>query len=183
MICKFYKLLNNPLRVDLLVRVHKSRDGFNVSLLADEMQKSGLCLSGVSQYLKQLEDFGVIKRMREGRYVNYVGDVRNADPRVRAAVELIVANESKRMEFRGVYAAMMNPFRARAIALVAESDEMTGEELCEKTNHQLKYLKRDLKEAVDTGLIVADDSDPYAAVYRYQAPDNPIARRLVELCF
>ena len=39
MITAFYKLLNNSLRVDLLVRINTSKEGVNVSILAEEMER------------------------------------------------------------------------------------------------------------------------------------------------
>lgn len=183
MITAFYKLLNNSLRVDLLVRIHTSKECVNVSILADEMEQSGLGVSGVSQYLKQLEAFHVIRRERAGRYVNYLPDLSAADPKVCAAVKLIVANEKKRQDFEGVFAALMNPFRARVVAAVAAAGEISGEEICEKTNHQMKHLKRDLQEAVEAGILDPSDSEPRAAVYRYRPPVDSTARQLVELCF
>lgn len=182
MVSAFYKLLKNPLRVDLLVRIHTSKEGVNVSILADEMERSGLGVSGVSQYLKQLEAFHVIRRERAGRYVNYLPDLSGADPKVGAVVKLIVANAKKRLAFKGVFAALMNPFRARVVAAVAAAGEISGVEICEKTNHQMKYLKRDLQEAVEAGILDPSDSEPRAAVYRYRPPADPTARRLVELC-
>lgn len=183
MVSAFYKLLNNPLRVELLARIHTSRDGVNVSILADEMEQRGLGVSGVSQYLKQLEAFRVIRRERAGRYVNYIPTLQGADPKIAEAVELIVKNPGKRKSFEPIFAALMNPFRARVVAAIAAAGEISGEEICEKTNHQMKYLKRDLQEAVDAGLIDPNDSDPQAAVYRYLPPTDQIARRLVELSF
>lgn len=183
MITAFYKLLNNSLRVDLLVRINTSKEGANVSILADEMEQSGLGLSGVSQYLKQLEAFHVIRRERAGRYVNYLPDLSKADLKVCAAVELIIANAKKRKSFEGIFAALMNPFRARVVAAVAAAGEISGEEICAKTNHQMKYLKRDLQDAVEAGILDPSDSEPRAAVYRYHPFEDPAARRLVELCF
>ena len=89
--CEMCKLLNNRLKLEILVRVFESEDGINVGYLADDMQNSGLGLSGVSQYLKQLERLGVVRRVRAGRYVNYEMDLRRADPKVRTAVEAIFA--------------------------------------------------------------------------------------------
>ena len=55
MICELCKVCNNPLKLEMLVRIHSAKDGVNVGILADEMGSRGLVLSGVSQYLKQLE--------------------------------------------------------------------------------------------------------------------------------
>ena len=66
-ISELCKLLHNPLRLEILRRVYDAKGGVNVGYLADEFTDSGLGLSGVSQYLKQLERIGVVKRERAGR--------------------------------------------------------------------------------------------------------------------
>ena len=69
------------------------------------------------------------------------------------------------------------------VAAVAAAGEISGEEICEKTNHQMKYLKRDLLAAVEAGILDPDDSDLRVAVYRYRPPKDSVARQLIELCF
>lgn len=182
MICELCKVLNNPLKLELLLRVHSVRDGANVGVLADEMSRRGLVLSGVSQYLKQLESLGVIRRSRDGRYVNYYPDLRGASADVKAVVEALVSRKGSLAELAPVFAALMNPFRTRVVALLHKAGEISGVEICEKTQHSLRYLKRDLQAAVDAGLLWADDSEPALAVYRSCEPKDPIARLLVSFC-
>lgn len=180
-ICEMCKLLNNPLRLEILLRTYAARDGMNVGLLADEMRPLGLGVSAVSQYLRQLERLGVVRRERAGRYVNYVADVRRAHPKVRRAVEAVVAAAGKGDGLTPIFAALMNPFRARAVAAVAKAGALSATDLCAKLRHQTKYLKRDLREAVDAGLLVADDTETALATYCYIVPADPTAQLLVSL--
>ena len=182
-LCEMCKLLNNKLKLEILVRVFESREGINVGYLADDMQNSGLGLSGVSQYLKQLERLGVVRRIRAGRYVNYEMDMRRADPKVRTAVEAIIAavRKGKSATLLPVFGALMNPFRAGVVAAVAKAGAIPSEEICAKTEHQMKYLKRDLQAAVDAGLLDPDDSDTEHAIYHFVEPDDATVRLLVSL--
>jgi len=90
MIHNLCKLLYNPLKREMLVRIYTSRDGVNVGALADEMCSRGLVPSGVSQYLKELEGIGIIRRSRAGRYVNYYPSPQNASSDVRLAVKKLI---------------------------------------------------------------------------------------------
>lgn len=180
-ICELCKALNNPLRIEILLRTYATQDGMNVGVLAGEMLRFGLCLSGVSQYLRQFERLGVIRRERAGRYVNYLPDARSASPRVRNAVEAIV-KASKSSNVKAcipAFAALMNPFRARVVAAVAHAGSISAVEICEKTNHSRKHLVRDLRAALDAGLLTVDDSDVDFATYRYVQSSDPIVRLLV----
>ena len=120
-LCSLCKLLSNPLRLEMLGRVCLAADGVNVGVLADDLSQSGIGQSGVSQYLKQLALAGVVRRMRAGRYVNYV----RCDPpvpAVRKAVGAIVQRmkTSNDRDFAYIFNVMMNPFRARVVAAVAK---------------------------------------------------------------
>lgn len=182
-ICEMCKLLNNPVRLEVLLRTYSASDGMNVGLLADQMRMSGLGVSGVSQYLKQLERLGLVRRMRTGLYVNYLAEAKRATPKVRKALEAIVASAGKdfRVDYAPIFGVLMNPFRARVVSAVAQAGAISAEEICDKTNHPMKYLKRDLKAAVEAGVLTADDSDVKCAVYRYVEPANPTARLLISL--
>jgi len=182
MLCEMCKMLNNPLRLEILLRTFAAKDGMNVGFLADEMRQEGLGVSAVSQYLMQLERLGIVRRVRAGRYVNYVVDMRRAHPKVRHAVEAIVAaGRNGCAGFAPVFGVLMNPFRAAVVAAVAKKGAISAVDICEKTLHQLKYLKRDLQAAVDAGLLYPDDSETALAVYRYVEPSDPTVRLLVSL--
>ena len=181
MISELCKVCNNPLKLEMLVRIHSAKDGVNVGVLADEMSPRGLVLSAVSQYLKQLETLGAVRRVRAGRYVNYFpNDAASAD--IRSVIATIAARKGNRKTLAPYFAALMNPFRAKVVAALRKAGEISAVEICEKTEHQLRYLKRNLQAAEDAGLIWSDDSEPSLAVYHYCEPSDPIARLLVALC-
>jgi len=182
-ICEMCKLLNNPLRVKILLRTYAAKDGMNVGLLADELQNDGIGISGVSQYMKQLERIGVIRRVRAGRYVNYVADSRKASKKVCQAIDAIVAysKDNDVTNLQPTFAALMNPFRATIIAALAKAGSISAVEIAEKTIHQQKHLKRDLQAAVDAGLIDIDDSEVAFATCHYCKPTDPIIKLLVAL--
>ena len=181
-LCNLCKLLSNPLRLEMLGRVCLATDGVNVGVLADDLSLSGIGQSGVSQYLKQLASAGVVRRVRAGRYVNYVR-CNPPVPSVRKAVEAVVQRMKKNndRDFAYIFNVMMNPFRAQVVAAVAKAGAISAMEICERLEHQVKYLKRDLQCAVDAGLLSVDDSDSRLAVYRYIAPTDPIAALIVSL--
>ena len=165
-LCNLCKLLANPLRLEMLGRVHLAVDGVNVSVLADDLSLSGIGQSGVSQYLKQLASAGVVRRVRAGRYVNYV----RCDPPVsvvRKAVEAIVQR--------------MRKSRDRDFAYIFNAGAISAAEMCERLDHQVKYLKRDLQCAVDAGILSVDDSDSQLAVYRYIEPSDVLVSQIVSL--
>ena len=184
MIHNLCKLLHNPFKREILLRVYVSRDGINVGVLADEMDRKGLVPSGVSHYLKELESVGVIRRSRAGRYVNYYPDPKNASPDVKLVVEEFVSHNGRLEEeaLDAVFGALMNPFRARVIAALSTAGSIPSLEICQKTGHQPRYLKRDLQAAVDANLIWADDSGTACAVYHFVPPKDPFVKRLVSFC-
>ena len=184
MIHNLCKLLYNPLKREMLVRIYTSRDGVNVGALADEMCSRGLVPSGVSQYLKELESIGIIRRSRAGRYVNYYPSPQNASSDVRLAVEEFVRLNGRMEEsaLDAVFGALMNPFRARVVAALAKAGTITAIEICGKTEHQPRYLKRDLQTAIDAGLVWTDDTEATLAVYHFTPPSDPFVKLLVSLC-
>jgi len=181
-VCELYKLLYNPLRMEMLRRVYDSRDGINVGLLVDEMTKHGIKQSCVSQYLKQLEGVGVIVRRRVGKYANYFADCSNAPANVRNAVREIMRYHDRhpRYDVGPVLGVLMNPFRAAVVRAVANAGRMSGPTICVKFAHQPKYLKRDLQAAVDAGLFAMDDSEE--PVYRFVPPSDTVTDKLIALC-
>ncbi len=150
----------------------------NVGVLGEAM----IGVSGVSQYLKQLERIGVVRRERAGCYVNYMPDMRRARPKVRQFVEALVAGAGKvnLVPLGPVFGALMNnPFRARVVTAVAQVGAIPALEICEKTHHPVWHLERDLRMAVDAGLIDSDDSEAACATYHYVESAVPVRFALV----
>ena len=178
------KLLHNPLRLRMLVSIYSSADGgANVGVLVDELSHAGLNQSGVSQYLKQLKQIGVIRRERAGRYVNYCVDRVSCGADVAEVVQQIVGRikENGDMDFIRFFGVLMNPFRAAVIADLAAGSSGVPDEICARFKHIKKYLRRDLQIALDEGLLTVDDSSESFGVYSYVKPADPIVARLVEL--
>jgi len=184
MIYELFKLLNNPLKIEMLLRIHSSREGFSVGQMADEMQRYGLEMSSVSLYLKQLGRTGAIRRSRAGKYVNYIPDMSRAPDKVRKAVEAIVPRlkNGNSQSLDEVFAALMNPFRAKVVSALAKAASISAAEICEKTCHQSKYLRRDLQAAIDAKLIDCDSPNTSTATYRFIPQSDPLVQLLIELC-
>ena len=176
------KRLDNPIRRELLRRVYTSRDGgANVGLAQDN---SGLGMSGTSQYLKQLEELGLIRRERAGRYVNYLADWSQAPGAVQEIAALIHRRFSEGGDLEPlepVFHSLMNPFRGRAIHWLSTGGSGDKAALCERFNKRREVLARDLQPAVEAGLLEVTDDDSETGAYVYRAPADPLARRLIDL--
>jgi len=172
------KLLNNPKRLDLLVRIYELKhDGLNVGLAVED---AGIGQPSTSAYLRQLEDIGVIRRERSGRFVNYYGNTRSARDEISVVADMIkarVRRNPKDRDFAEHFAIMMNPFRLRVLHFLCTGGNGSRIRLCEKFEKEPRILTRDLKPAVDSGLLSLDEDD----TYRYLPPAEPITRRIVEL--
>jgi len=176
-ICDLARLLANPLKREMVLRVYAARDGFNVGLLADEMHQKGLGMAGVSQYLRQLEQIGIVRRYRAGRYVNYVGDARAANPAVRKALELVLGRMRRgKGGFERVFGVLRNPFRAAVVSALSKGRRLSAATICDRTGHNIKVLKRDLQEALDAGLIETDGE-----TYCFVKPGDDAVAQLIAM--
>ena len=180
-VCDLCRVLANPLRLEILARVYCAKDGFNVGLLADEMQKYHLGLSSVSEYLLQLEHKGLVRRRREGRYVNYYPVFAGAPASVRGIVKLIVENLRNHgsRDYARAFLALKNPFRARVVGLLSRKESLSTEAICIRFEHEMRYLYRDLKSAIDAGLIRADGNCMDAS-YFYIPQKSEIVQLMIE---
>ena len=176
------KKLNNPIRIELLKGVYTSMTGgANVGLMQDG---SGLGVSGTSQYMAQLEDLGLIRRKRSGRYVNYLADWSQATPEIAEIAAMLkqrFVEKGDMTELTVVFGVLMNPFRARVINYLANGGNGEKENLIKCFKQSKKTLDRDLKPARDAGLLDMDDDDADFGCYTYHAPSDPIATRLIAL--
>ncbi len=181
-VCDLCRVLANPLRLEILARVYCAQDGFNVGSLADEMQKHNLGLSAVSQYLMQLERIGLIRRRREGQYVNYYPSPSHVPASLHGIVKLIIENLRAKgpRDYARVFPVLKNPFRARVIGLLSRAQTLLStESICHRTNHEPRRLYRDLKCAITSGLIYAD-GNCIDASYSYIPPQSEIVRLMIE---
>lgn len=174
--------LDNPIRRELLRRVYTSLDGgYNVGLAQDN---SGLGMSGTSQYLKQLEELGLIRRERCGRYVNYLADWSVAPTGIRdlaAQFHARFAEGGTLESLAPVFHAVMNPFRGRVLNWLSRGGSGEKSLLCERFNKRREILARDLKPAIDVGLLDMTDDDETAGEYVYCPPTDPLALHILSL--
>ena len=172
------KVLENPHRMTLLSEIYKSMEGGgNVGWLVERM-RGKLEAPAVTQYLKQIELLGLLRRERCGRYVNYYDDMREAAANVREVAALIrsVIRASGFYDDQGMFRALMNAFRARVCHYLLNGGNGDKHEICERFRHIGKYLARDLQPAIESGLLTE-----YVESYELQIPTDPIVRRVIEL--
>ena len=113
-----------------------------------------------------------------GRYENYYDDMRGAASDVREVAALIRAEirSSGFYDDHGMFRALMNAFRARVCHYLLIGGNGDKREICERFGHVAKYLARDLRPAVESGLLTAS-----AESYELRLPMDPIIRRVIEL--
>ena len=172
------KVLENPHRMTLLSEIYKSREGGgNVGWLV-ECMNGKLEAPAVTQYLKQIECIGLLRRERCGRYVNYYDDMREAAANVRDVAALIRSEimASGSYDDRGMFRALMNAFRARVCHYLLNGGNADKRDICHRFRHLGKYLARDLQPAVESGLLTE-----YVGSYELRIPTDPVIRRVIEL--
>lgn len=172
------KVLANEHRMVLLSEIYTSLDGgCNVGFLVDRMQ-GNLEAPAVTQYLKQLEQLGLLRRERSGKYVNYYDDMREASDDVREVARMIrhEMREKGAYEDRRMFRALMNAFRARVCHYLLNDGDGERHAICDRFSHFSKYLARDLRPAVEAGLLME-----YVEAYALTLPNDPIVRRIIEL--
>ena len=174
--------LNNPTRLKLLMDVYSQKldDGLNVGIAMDD---NSLKQPATSSHLSALASLGIIRRCRSGRFVNYYPEISDESPRVAEIARLIRERwrtNPHNLAFSEVFPVMMNAFRAKAVANIALTDGITLLELAEKYDKEMRLVTRDLKPAVEGGLLSVSAEGP-DGIYAYIPPADPIARRIVEL--
>ena len=172
------KVLENPHRMTLLSEIYKSMEGGgNVGWLVERM-RGKLEAPAVTQYLKQIELLGLLRRERCGRYVNYYDDMREAAANVRDVAALIRSEimASGSYDDRGMFRALMNAFRARVCHYLLNGGNADKRDICHRFRHLGKYLARDLQPAVESGLLTE-----YVESYELRIPTDPVIRRVIEL--
>lgn len=184
-LCEMCRKLNNPKRFDFLVRLYRDPQemefaGFNVG---DAQDKSELMQPATSEYLRQLADLGLVRRERHGRLVHYYPDFSAAAFCVREIAGMMrtrLLSGSGDCSFRDVFPVLMSGFRASVVRYIAGGGDGRVEMLCARYRKRASTLINLLDPAVE-GLLLELDSNDENGVYRYIPPEDPIARRIVEL--
>jgi len=172
------KVLANEHRKTILAEVCRSAGGgINVGYLVDKMHGK-LEAPTVTEYLKHLEQIGLVRRERCGRYVNYYDDMRDASEEVGEIAWMIRAQMKScgRYDDKGTFRALMNAFRAKVCHYLLKGGSGDKSSICNTFQHVPKYLVRDLQPAVDAGLLTE-----YVEAYELAIPDDPIVQRIIEL--
>lgn len=180
-LCDMCKKLSNPKRFDLMVRLY--REVLDGACVTNAQDGSGLYLAATSTYLRQLFELGLLRRERNGKFVNYYPDFSGATEPVGEIARLIMRrlrNESGDLSFTPIFRSMMSPLLAGVVRRSAAGEVRSVGEIAEKLNMRVGDLRVYLKPAVEGGLISIKSDDP-DGVYEYITPADPIARRIVEL--
>lgn len=184
-LCDMCKKLNNPKRMDFLVRLYRDSLDLHKSCLnvGNAQDGSQLFLSATSDYLRQLAELGLIRRERSGRLVNYYPDFSRATCEVREIAAMIMRRlreEDGDLSFVPIFRVMMGSLRSRVVRYIASGGDGSVVTLSERFQMRVCDVRRGLESAVDGGVLDCD-SDDSDGVYRYITPADPIARRIVEL--
>lgn len=184
-LCEMCRKLNNPKRFDFLLRLYRDPQnmefaGFNVG---DAEDQSELNQSATSEYLRQLADLGLVRRERHGRIVHYYPDFSSAPFCVREVAGMLRArflSEVMDFSFKEVFPVLMSRFRASVVRYIARGGDGRVEALSAKCRKKANDMIKLLNPAVE-GLLLELDSEDAGGTYRYIPPEDPIARRIVEL--
>ena len=179
------KRLNNPNRMDFLVRLYRDSLDLRKSCLnvGNAQDGSKLYMAATSAYLRQLADLGIVRRERSGRLVNYYPDFSQASPEVAEIAELIMRRlrlESGDLSFTPIFRVMMGSIRSRVVRSIASGGDGRVEAIAERFSLRVCDVRADLRLAEEGGVLVCSSDDP-DGVYSYITPADPIARRIVEL--
>ena len=173
------KLLHNEKKLQLIgIICAAGRDGVTVKAMVPMMADSGLRNSGISQYLKQLANLGLVRRERKGKQVFYFYDTYRARDEVREVMEMIrvrLADGGDR-RFVETFRTLMNPFRAKIAHYLQSGGDGKAGNLCRVFGCEMVQLMMGLELGVRDG-VFSHDSQSYAL----RPQDDAIVRRIIEL--
>ena len=184
-LCEMCKRLNNPNRMDFLVRLYRDSPDLRKSCLnvGNAQDGSKLYMAATSAYLRQLADIGLVRRERSGRLVNYYPDFSQASCEVGEIAGLIMRRlrlESGDLSFAPIFRVMMGAIRSQVVRSIAAGGDGRVEAIAKRFNLRVCDVRTDLRLAEEGGVLVCSSDDP-DGVYSYITPADPIARRIVEL--
>lgn len=171
------KRLSNPERWAVLRQVVISADGFG-STVSDISGNTHLGVSATSQYLAQLEsECGLVRARREGRYVNYLFEVKGALP---WTAEL---GPALRKHFRGgdgrevvILPALANAARVQVVGALRRMGRATKPDLQKATKMSEINVRRHLAILVESWLATED-----GGVFVFEEPHDSLSRVFLEL--
>ena len=173
------KLLNNPKKMRLFQSICLAgKQGVSVMALTEEMGESGLGKSGISQYLKQMAQLGLVRRDRKGATVVYFYDVGRARKEVREVAEMIATRISLGgdMGFVQALRTLMNPFRAKVASLIYHKEAGDSGEICKRMMCSSARLYMAMKLGIEDGIFTYEGGK-----LALQASGDVIIQRIIEL--
>ena len=173
------KILNNPKKLRIVEQIYLAgASGVSVKALAGELCEVELGKSGISQYLKQLAQLGVVRRERQGKSVAYFYDTYRARAEVKEVLELICQRlkHGGGMEFLPTFRTLMNPFRAKVAGMLKCGLAGSLSEICAKLGCSRQHALMELKLGMEDGYFRCDGDNLNLAL-----PDDEIVWRIVEL--
>lgn len=184
-LCEMCRKLNNPKRLEFLLRLYSDPQemafsGFNVG---DAVDESELNQPATSEYLRQLADLGLVRRERNGRLVHYYPDFSAASFPVKEIAMLMrkrLLSGSTDLSYQEVFPVLMSAYRSLVVRYVAAGGDGRVAALSTRFGKRSYEILRLLQPAVD-GLMLELDSEDENGIYRYIPPEDEIARRIVEL--
>lgn len=184
-LCAMCKKLSNENRMDFLVRLYRNAKASDFAGLSVSRVQDGSRLNPptTGEYLRQLWELKLVRRVRVGREVNYFPDYAQATPPVAEIAAMIAeraCTSSADFGFAAIFRVMMGESRARIVRHLAAGGEGVVRALCDKFDVWDFNLHRVLHPAVEAG-VLSIDAVRADGTYRYLTPADPIARRVVEL--
>ena len=173
------KLLNNPKKLRIIGLIYLAgKSGIAVKELAVEMSEEELGKSGISQYLKQLAQLGVVRRERKGKTAVYFYDTYRARDEVEEVMELICKRlkDGGGMEFLPTFRTLMNPFRAKVAGMLKHGMAGNISDVCVKLGCSRQHALMELKLGIEDGYFGCDGGNLWL-----ELPDDEIVKRIVEL--
>ncbi len=151
------KLMNNPKKVRLIHLVcDAGMDGIMVKALVASMKEDGLKNSGISQYLKQAANLGIVRRERKGNEVYYFYDTYRARDEVKEIMEMIRARSAigGSLEFLKAFRTLMNPFRAKLAHYLSEGRPGDVGTICKTFSCSQAQLFMAVEIGVEDGMFI-----------------------------
>ena len=173
------KLLHNAKKLRLLRIICAAGDnGITVKSLVEQMADAGLRNSGISQYLKQLANLGLIRRERKSTQVYYFYDPYRARPEVREVMEMIRLRlvTGGDCRFLDTFRTLMNPFRAKIAHYLQAGGDGSAENLCQVFGCAMVQLIMGIELGVADGVFAHERQ-----TYTLNPQPDEIVRRIIEL--
>jgi len=157
---------------------HAGPDGIMVKSLVASMKEDGLKNSGISQYLKQAANLGIVRRERKGNEVYYFYDNYRARDEVKEIMEMIRERSETggSLEFLKSLRTLMNPFRAKVANYLSGGGSGEVAAICAAFGCSQPQLFMGMDLGVEDGMFAYADGS-----YTLTPQTDAIVLRIIEL--